>query len=100
MKKGAERRKLLAALAALPDSEIDTSDIPELSEEQLSTAVRGQMYRPRKHPVSMRLDADVIAWLKSGGPGYQTKANRILRGAMLRKRSEKPSGRSGRKKAS
>jgi uncharacterized protein (DUF4415 family) len=100
MKRDAERRKLLEALAALPDSEIDTSDIPELSEEQLRTAVRGQMYRPRKQPVSMRLDADVIAWLKAGGPGYQTKANRILRGEMLRNLTVKPKGRTGRKKAS
>ena len=40
---------------------------------------RGEMYRPVKKPVTMRLDADVIHWLKSQGPGYQTKANRLLR---------------------
>jgi uncharacterized protein (DUF4415 family) len=74
----------LEALAAMPDDQIDTSDIPELTEEQLRRAVRGQMYRPVKKPVTMRLDADVIAWLKQQGPGYQTKANALLRREMLR----------------
>jgi len=78
------RRKQLEFLTALPDAEIDTSDIPELTVEQLKRAVRGQMYRPVKRPVTMRLDADIIAWLKQGGPGYQTKANSLLRREMLR----------------
>ena len=46
-------------------------------------AVRGRFYRPVKQAVSMRLDADVIAWLKKPGKGYQTRANRILRQRML-----------------
>ena len=79
-----QRRKELAAIAAIPDEQIDTSDIAELTDEQLSNAVRGQMYRPVKKPVTKRLDADVIHWLKSQGPGYQTKANRLLRAEMLR----------------
>ena len=79
-----QRRKELAAIAAIPDEQIDTSDIPELTDEQLSNAVRREMYRPVKKPVTMRLDADVIHWLKSQGPGYQTKANRLLRAEMLR----------------
>jgi uncharacterized protein (DUF4415 family) len=79
-----QRRKELAAIAAIPDEQIDTSDIPELTDEQLSSAVRGEMYRPVKKPVTMRLDVDVIHWLKSQGPGYQTKANRLLRAEMLR----------------
>jgi len=81
-KSNKERRKMLKAIAALPDDRIDTSDIPELSEAQLRSAIRGRMFRPIKKQVSMRLDADVIAWLKEQGPGYQTKANRILREAM------------------
>jgi uncharacterized protein (DUF4415 family) len=79
-----QRRKELAAIAAIPDEQIDRSDIPELTDEQLSSAVRGEMYRPVKKPVTMRLDLDVIHWLKSQGPGYQTKANRLLRAEMLR----------------
>ena len=79
-----ERQKQLAYLAALPDDQIDTSDIPELTIAQLRNAVRGLMYRPVKKPVTMRLDADVIAWLKSAGPGYQTKANALLRREMVK----------------
>jgi uncharacterized protein (DUF4415 family) len=79
-----QRNKQLKAIAALRDEQIDTSDIPELTEEQLRRAVRGQMYRPIKKPVTMRLDMDVIEWLKREGPGYQTKANSLLRREMLR----------------
>jgi uncharacterized protein (DUF4415 family) len=69
----------------MPNKAIDTSDIPELTEEQMRRAVRGRMYRPVKRPVTMRLDADIIEWLKQQGPGYQTKANGILRAEMLRR---------------
>jgi uncharacterized protein (DUF4415 family) len=41
------------------------------------------MYRPIKKPVTLRLDADVIAWFKAQGRGYQTRINRALRGVML-----------------
>ena len=79
-----QRQKELETIAGRPDEQIDTSDVPELTAEQLSRAVRGQMYRPIKKPVTMRLDADVIAWLKLDGPGYQTKANSLLRREMVR----------------
>lgn len=79
-----QRNKELRDIAALPDSKIDTSDIPELTEDQFHRAVRSQLYRPVKKPVTMRLDADVIAWLKEGGRGYQTKANALLRKEMVR----------------
>jgi uncharacterized protein (DUF4415 family) len=46
-------------------------------------AVRGRFYRPIKQAVSLRLDADVIAWLKKRGKGYQTRVNSILRQTML-----------------
>lgn len=78
-----EQRREIEALRAMPDSEIDTSDIPELTAEFWKNAVVGKFYRPVKKPVTMRLDADVIEWLKSGGRGYQTKANRLLRESML-----------------
>jgi uncharacterized protein (DUF4415 family) len=84
-----ERDKELKTLAALPDDMIDTSDVPELTEKQLSRAVRGQMYRPIKRPVTMRLDADVIEWLKGEGRGYQTKANALLRREMVRSSRDK-----------
>ncbi len=77
------QKKELAALAALPDDQINTSDIPELPPSAWKNAVRGKFYRPVKQAVSMRLDADVIAWLRKSGKGYQTRANRILRERML-----------------
>jgi len=76
-------RANLEELAKMPDSEIDTSDIPEWTDEQWKRAVRGRLYRPVKQAVSLRLDADVIAWLKKDGEGYQTRANRMLRERML-----------------
>lgn len=48
----------------------------------------GKFYRPQKRPVTMRLDADVIEWLKGYGPGYQTKANMLLRHAMRSTKSK------------
>ena len=79
----ARQKKELAALASLPDDQIDTSDIPELPPGAWKNAVRGRFYRPVKQPVSLRLDADVIAWLKKRGKGYQTRVNSILRQTML-----------------
>jgi len=70
----------LQALLHLRDEEIDTADIPELTD--WTKAVIGKFYRPIKEPVTIRLDADIIAWLKSAGPGYQTKINGLLRQAM------------------
>jgi uncharacterized protein (DUF4415 family) len=77
------QKRELAALAALPDHQIDTSDIPELPPDAWKDAVRGRFYRPVKQAVSMRLDADVVAWLKKRGKGYQTRVNSILRQTML-----------------
>src|SRR5579863_8964644 len=77
------QKRELAALAAMPDDQIDTSDIPELPPDAWKDAVRGRFYRPLKQAVSMRLDADVVAWLKKRGKGYQTRANSILRQRML-----------------
>ena len=68
------------ALAALPDDEIDTTDAPELKD--WSEKQRGLFYRPIKQQVTLRLDADLIAWFKqkmSPKKGYQTNINRALR---------------------
>lgn len=80
----ARQKREVRALAAMPENKIDTSDIPELPLEAWKDAVRGKWYRPVKQPVSIRLDADVLAWLKSQGSGYQTKVNIFLREKMLR----------------
>ena len=73
----------LKKLAQRPDEEIDTSDIPELTEKFWQNAVRNPFYRPLKQQLTLRLDTDVIAWLRRQGPGYQTRANALLRDAML-----------------
>ncbi|MBB5058395.1 uncharacterized protein (DUF4415 family) [Granulicella aggregans] len=75
-----EQRKMLRALKDRP---IDFSDIPELPPDAFKDAVRGKFYRPVKQAVSLRLDADVLAWLKRDGEGYQTRVNRMLRERML-----------------
>jgi uncharacterized protein (DUF4415 family) len=86
MKKGAskrltrEQRAELKRLAALPDDAIDTSDAPELLD--WSGAKRGLFYRPVKQQLTLRLDADVVAWFKAhttSAEGYQTRINRALR---------------------
>jgi uncharacterized protein (DUF4415 family) len=41
------------------------------------------LYRPIKKPVTLRIDADVLAWFKKRGPGYQTRINQALRRVML-----------------
>ena len=73
----------LKALAARPESEIDHSDIPPLTEEQWKGARRGVFYRPVKRQITARVDADVLDWLKAQGKGYQSRINAILRREML-----------------
>lgn len=81
MKKISKKQaKELASLAALPDDKIDLTDIPEVLD--WSGAVVGKYYRPIKKSLTIRLDADVLAWLKAEGRGYQTRINRLLRAAM------------------
>jgi len=77
----------LDALSALPDSEIDYSDIPPLDETFWARAVHNPFFKPVKTATSVRIDSDVLAWLKSQGKGYQTRMNAILREAMLRSRN-------------
>jgi uncharacterized protein (DUF4415 family) len=73
----------LRKLSMLPESEIDFSEIPEIKELP-SDHVIGKFYRPKKTSVSIRLDSDVLAWLKTTGEGYQTRINTYLRQLMRR----------------
>ena len=61
----------------------DGDDFPPAPAANWSTAVRGRFYKPRKEAISLRLDMDVLDWLRRKGPGYQTEINRILREKML-----------------
>ncbi len=76
----------LESLAKMPDEEIDFSDIPAVTD--WSKAVVGRFYRPVKETVTIRLDADVLDWLKQGGKGYQTRVNKILRAVMEQQRKK------------
>ena len=76
----------LAALAELPDEQIDVSDVPETTDEQWKNAIRGRFYKPLKRQITARIDPDVLAWLKAPGKGYQARLNAILRREMLARR--------------
>jgi uncharacterized protein (DUF4415 family) len=79
----AKQRRQVAALASMPDERIDYSDIPPLKDRFWKNAVRNPFYRPVKQQLTVRLDADVVAWLREQGKGYQTRINALLRAAMM-----------------
>ncbi len=89
----ARQRLELEALASLPDEEIDTADMPEVRD--WAGAERGMFYRPVKKQLTLRIDADVIAWFKdhaAKGQGYQTQMNLALRNHMRRHARTRKSG--------
>ncbi len=67
-------------IAALSDKDIDFSDIPELDDDFFDKATVS--WPPTKKQLTIRLDEDILTWLKSQGKGYQTRINHILRTAM------------------
>ena len=70
-------KKRLAEIAAIREEDIDYSDIPELDEMFWKNA---ELRMPEsKDRITVRIDHDVLEWLKSQGPGYQTRMNAILR---------------------
>ena len=75
-----KQKKQIAVMASKKDSDIDLTDMPEVLD--WSKAEIGKFYRPPKKPVTIRLDIDIINWLKSYGRGYQTRTNMLLRHAM------------------
>lgn len=91
MDKAAKKRS--EALVNLPDSEIDTSDIPEWTKDDFALAVPfHSLYKPRKEQITARIDADVLAWLKSFGRGYQTLMNELLRKEMIESQGKSSKG--------
>ena len=74
-------RTELERLAKMKDSDIDLSDIPEISLEKFAKAVirKGLKPVPKKSQVTLRIDADVLEWFKGTGKGYQTRINTLLR---------------------
>jgi uncharacterized protein (DUF4415 family) len=78
-----EQKAELAFLATMRDDELDFSDIPSSKLGEWDNAVRGRFYKPIKKQMTVRIDVDVLEWLKTLGKGYQTRLNSILREAML-----------------
>ncbi|MFZ0960654.1 MAG: BrnA antitoxin family protein [Terriglobia bacterium] len=70
----------LARIDRMRDADIDYSDIPALDRTFLKKATTP--WPPAKRQLTIRLDADVLDWLKAQGRGYQTRINRILRVVM------------------
>ena len=70
----------LTRLDRMKDADIDYSDIPPLDKTFFTKATTA--WPPSKTQLTIRLDADVLAWLKANGRGYQTRINHILRAAM------------------
>jgi len=77
-------KKELDMAAELKDEDIDCSDIPEINN---FTGLRPRpickINEQEKVTITCNLDADIAAWLKQEGSGYQTRVNAILRQAML-----------------
>jgi uncharacterized protein (DUF4415 family) len=93
MKMGAASRKRLEKLRGIRDEDIDYSDAPALPDEAWKHAIRNPFMKAYKEQVTIRVDKDVLEWLKSYGAGYQTRLNQILTDAML-KDARKTSGKS------
>ena len=83
-------RRIAARQAAVDDSRINLEDIPRLTDEQLAGMVRLRDARPRKVAVSVRLDAQVVDWLRSKGQGHLTRINDILTNLMEAEQRTRP----------
>jgi uncharacterized protein (DUF4415 family) len=78
-----QQKAELKALAATPDAAINHSDIAPLTDMFWKNAVQNPLYKPIKQSTTVRVDSDVLLWLKAQGKGYQTRMNAILREAMV-----------------
>lgn len=87
MKKDDSRKfdEELAWFSTVRDEDIDFSNIPEI--RNLEGAIGGKFYRPLKRHITMRIDEDILTWVKARPPKYQTAINNVLREYMLAKLS-------------
>ena len=86
-----QQKAELAALAAMSDDEVDTSDIPEVTD--WSNAKRGVIYRLTKQRITLDLDADVVAWFKSNSQtdiDCQMLINLVLSEHVRREKARNP----------
>ena len=82
MKLTKKQAREIRALKRMQDKDIDLSDASEVVRP--GKAFVGRFYRPIKKSLTIRIDADVLAWVKAQGSGYQTRINGYLREAMYR----------------
>jgi len=78
----------LSKLREMKDKNIDISDMPALTQEQLARFIPAKLlnrslYKPVKISVKINYDADILEWFRSFGKGYQTRMNSALREYML-----------------
>jgi uncharacterized protein (DUF4415 family) len=83
-------RRVAKRQAAGDESRINFEDIPRLTDEQFANMVRLRDARPRKIAVSVRLDAQVLDWLRSKGEGHLTRINDILTNLMEAEQRVRP----------
>ena len=83
-------RRVVRRQAVGDDSHVNFDDIPRLTDEQLANMVRLRDARPRKVAVSVRLDAEVLNWLRSKGEGHLTRINDILTNLMEAEQRARP----------
>jgi len=76
-------RKEWAALTAVMESDIDFSAIPATTAQDCKGAVRAKFNRPVKQQLTVRIDADVVEWLKEQDKSCQSRLNTMLRSTML-----------------
>jgi uncharacterized protein (DUF4415 family) len=84
-------KRRLNEIKAIPDEDIDYSDIPELGDDFFRQA---EVWMPSEKPkaqLTVRFDADIVDWFRKQGRGYQTRMNAVLRAYMETRRDHKPS---------
>ena len=71
--KGSKKPRRVARIEASAEEGSGLRSLPESF---------ARYYKPRKQPVTLRIDADILAFFRRGGRGYQTRINRALRKVM------------------
>ena len=76
-----KQRAELEALEAMPEDQIDFSDIPEMTDADWATARRGVLYRPDWQQITLRLDQNIVDWFEENAETPQAaheEINRVL----------------------
>jgi uncharacterized protein (DUF4415 family) len=88
MKNNPSRKKRSGARRGSRRKAVNLSALSASKPRKLAASMHAMkisdFYRPLKKPVTLRLDADVIAWFKKDGRRYQTRINSALRKVMER----------------